>query len=96
MDYNKMARDGEAMRNLGESEDFRIFRAEVLNVIKEEAIKILTESPADDKVAIIGGQQRNKVIDRINVLMVDLEERGRLALDELKNSNPDDEDGGIA
>ena len=96
MDYRKEARSGEAMLRLAENEDFQIFKTEILGTIKEEAIQILTETPANDHIAIIGGQQRNKVVERIEVLMLDLVERGRLALSELRDSNPDDEDGGLA
>ncbi len=95
MDYRKEARSGEAMLNLAESEDFRIFRAEILDVIKEDAFKIFTDSPADDTIAIVGAQQMNKVIDRIDILMIDLVERGRHALSQLKDSNHE-EDGGIS
>lgn len=96
MDYRQEARNGEAMLNLANNEDFRIFKAEVLDVIREDAFKIFCDTPADDKIAIIGAQQMKKVVDRIDGLMIDLVERGRLALDNLRNSNPNDEDGGPA
>ena len=89
MDYREEARTGEAMANLMQSEDFREFRNKVLKPIEENAFKIFTSSPADDQIAIIGAQQMKKVVDHINQEMISLVEQGRLALDNIKNSNPE-------
>lgn len=95
MDYREVASEGQAITELLNNRNFKIFIDKVLKPIEEEALEILTTSPADDKVAIIGGQQRKKVVDSIYKKMNSLVEEGRLALDYLKDSNPD-EDGGIA
>ena len=83
---------GQAMDNLNNNPDFHVFRAEILEGIKEQALMILTESPADDPVVMIGGQQRRKVVLDIETEMTSLIEQGRLATSYLNNSNTEDSD----
>lgn len=92
--WQNEARMGQAMSNLDNSPDFHVFKAEIIEVMKEQALKIFTDAPADDVVAIVGAQQRRKIVDWIENEMNTLVEQGRLASEYLNNSNTDD--GGIA
>ena len=90
--WQKEARMGQAMSNLENNPDFHVFKTEILEQIKEQALRILTDSPADDHVAIVGGQQRRKVVLDIETEMTSLIEQGRLATSYLNNSNTEDSD----
>jgi hypothetical protein len=91
-EYMKDARMGQAMDNLNNNPDFHVFRAEILDVIANDAFKIFTDAPADDTAAITGAQQMKKVVDRIDIEMTSLIEQGRLATSYLNNSNTEDGD----
>ena len=61
----------------------RIFTDDVTIRVKDDGV------PADDTVGIIGAQQMKKVVDYIEGKIDGSIEEGRLALDYLRNSNPE-------
>lgn len=89
MDYMETASNGEAIQNLLASHDFQVFKTLVLDEISKKAFDLFTTVHADDVAGIVEAQQMKKVVDLIEGTMVSLVEEGRLALDELKNSNPE-------
>ena len=88
IEQQRIALFGQRMSEFRESEGYKEFKTSILDVIREEAFSIFDALPADDTVGIIGAQQMKKVVDYIEGKVDGSIEEGRLALDYLRNSNP--------
>jgi hypothetical protein len=89
MEQQRTALYGQRMSEFRESEGYKEFKASILDVIREEAFSIFDTLPADDTIGIVGTQQMKKVVDYIEGKIDGSIEEGRLALDYLRNSNPE-------
>lgn len=88
-EQEKIALYGQRMKEFSDSEGYKEFKASILDVIREEAFSIFDALPADDVIGIVGTQQMKKVVDYIEGKIDGSIEEGRLALDYLRNSNPE-------
>ncbi len=89
IEQERLALYGQRMKEFRESEGYKEFKASILDAIREEAFNVFDTLPADDTVGIIGAQQMKKVVDYIEGKIDGSIEEGRLALDYLRNSNPE-------